>query len=595
MTDSRTRAFGSLTSRIGRRFVALFAGCALVPLLVFAWLVVTRTNDQMRGERANSLHNAAKTAGMGIAARFSQVAGDLALVRELARADGVDRDALATLQQHVGDRCGAAWILRGDEVTPLFGETGALPPLTPADREHLASGKPLVHAVGDPPELTMRRSIEPMRPEAGDVAVSIRSRWFWDRDELQTGGFAAGAFDEHWQPLFHTFGARPDMASFARAAATQRSSGTVEWTVGGAEHFARYWRAFLQPQYRFDLFVVQSHAQSQAFAVAREFTWVFAMTALSTLLVVVVIGLVQVRRTLEPIVELHAATARVAAGDLGASVRVVSHDELGDLGTAFNTMTARLQENIRQREQTERDLVASRDAALAAARAKAAFVTNVSHEFRTPMTELLSATEILGQFDGGDEETRVEFSGIALRGARRLARLIDEVVELGANSEWASQPVDVAASVRQALAAVAPLVGDRVQLEIAPGLPSVTGDGPRLRETWCRLLDNAVKFSPAGTPIEVRVTADGGQIVVEIADHGVGIAAVDLDRVFEPFEQVGRDQLTDKANGTGLGLTLAKNAVERHGGRIEIVSEVGKGSTFRVRLPIGAPALVAAG
>jgi signal transduction histidine kinase len=594
---ARPPALGILTSRIGRRFVGLFAACALVPLVVFAVVVVHRTTDQMRSERTSAMHNAAKTAGMGLASRLNQIAGDLELIRTNLRAGDGSWDAatLARLQGHVGPRCEAVWTVRDRIATPWLGQPPAgLPELTEHERAHIDSGRVLVRAIGQGPGLLALQAIDPADRAAGLLAASIRGSWFWDRAEMQTGGYGIGVFTPDWRPLFHTFGDGIDPRPFARAAAAQPSSGTVEWAVGGEPHVARYWRLFLRPHYDLDLFVVQSHPTVAAFAVLREFTFVFVATAIATLLLVVVIGLVQVRRTLQPIVSLHEATTRLSAGDLGARVVASSRDELGELAQAFNAMAQSLQDNIRRREQTERELMASRDAALAAARAKAEFVTNVSHEFRTPMTELLSATEILGQFGDGDEAAREEFAAIALRGARRLARLIDEVVELGAGEAWRAEPVAIAATLREAVASLPAPVQARVRVTAEGSDPIVTGDAARLRETWCRLLDNAAKFSADDAPIDVRVAAPtDGEVVVEVQDRGVGIASTDLARIFEPFEQVGRDQLTDKAHGTGLGLTLAKNAVERHGGRIEVESEPGRGSTFRVVLPAAVGASVA--
>lgn len=581
-------AIGILTSRIGRRFVALFGGCALLPLVVFAWLAVTRTTGQMRQEVLAALHNGAKTAGMGIAARLSQVAGDLSMARRFAtRGEPAGRAAdLAALQEHVGERCAALWVVEDGTPRRLCGEppTGLLP-LQTAERQHLAAGKPLLRAVGDPPQLWMIDAVDAARPDDACVVARIRPEWFWDPEELQAAGCEVAAFDKDWRCLFHTFGKLPDAAPFVRAAVEQPASGTVEWSPAGKPHLARYWRAFLLPQYRFDLFVAQSRPASEALAVSAQFTWWFFATAISTLLLVLLVSLVQMRRTLGPIVSLHEATRRVAVGDLGARVSIHSHDEFGELGAAFNDMAAQLQENIRRREQTERALVASRDEALAAAHAKAEFVTNVSHEFRTPMTEILGAAEILTQLGDDDLTAREEFSHIALRGAQRLARLVDDVLELGTTNAWTMGPVDVGASIDAAVAQLPPPVRARVRVGVPRDLPCVVGNADRLQETWSRLLDNAAKFSDAGEPIDVRARGSGREVVVEVVDRGVGIARADLERVFEPFCQAGRDQLTEKARGTGLGLTLARNAVVRHGGRIEVESELGRGSTFRVLLP----------
>jgi signal transduction histidine kinase len=582
-------ATGVLTSRIGRRFVALFAGGALLPLVAFAWLAATSVVDQLAAELQATLHGGARTAGMGIAARLSQVAGDLVLVREAVAASGGGGGVVpAPLLQHVGERCDALWLADGRSSTPLDGAAPPqLDPPSASERAQLAAGRPVVRVVGAPPRLVMAIA-DRARGDAALVAARIRGEWLWDPEELQAASCRFGAFDSEWRPLFHTFAATPDVEPMRRAAAASPAAGTVEWSPGGEAHVARYWRAFLQPQYHVDLFVVQSRAAADAFAVRRGFTWWFAATAAVTLLLVVLVSLVQMRRTLGPIVALHDATCRVAAGELAARVSITGHDEFAELGAAFNDMTAQLQESVRRRERTELELVASRDAALAAARAKADFVTNVSHELRTPMTELLGAVEILGDL-GTDERARDEFTAITLRGAQRLARLVEDVLELDDRTlPGVRQPIDVGATVHAALAALAGDVRSRVRTDVARDLPPVIGDAARLSATWARLLDNAGKFSAATAPIDVRAFASGTDVVVEVEDRGIGVAREDLARIFEPFQQVVRDQLTEKVPGTGLGLTLAKATVERHGGRIDVDSEPGRGTTFRVRLPAAA-------
>jgi signal transduction histidine kinase len=587
----RRAAIGIVTSRLGRRLVALFTLCALLPLMVFAWLALTHVTGQMQDDLRTSLHGAAKTAGMGLAARLSQVAGDLALVREFVQRRQRTGEAIAgaILQQHVGDRCDGV-ILRtpaDDEV--LVGATMAMPPaLAPDQIAHLAAGKPLLLAHGEPLRLWMLASVDPSTPAAGTITATIRPQWFWDPEELRVAGSQFAAFDGGLRPLFRTFRSLPAAQPLRSAILTRPSSGTFDWAVDGEDWVARYWRAFLRPQYGFDFYVVQAQTVATAYGVARQFTGWFLLTAAATLLLVLLVSLVQIRRTLDPIVALSAATAAVAHGDLSVRVDTHSRDELGELATAFNGMTAQLRENIERRERTERDLVASRDAALAAARAKAEFVTNVSHEFRTPMTEVLSAVEILGGAAESDAAAREEFAAIALRGAQRLARMVDDVLELDGDVPVARGLVDIGDTLRSAMQELAPGDWSRVTATIAPDLPKVVGDASRLAQVWLRLFDNALKFSAAELPVTVVARAVGADVVVEVIDRGAGISRLDLDRIFEPFCQVGRDQLVDKAHGTGLGLTLEKATVERHGGRVEVDSELGAGSTFRVVLPVAA-------
>ncbi|MCU0865091.1 MAG: HAMP domain-containing histidine kinase [Planctomycetes bacterium] len=582
-------AAGVLTSRIGRRFIALFTGCALLPLVVFAWLAASRTAEQMRTEQQAMLHNHAKTTGMGVAARLSQVAGDLALAREfLPRLlNDPDGGAAKALQRHVGERCAAVWLVGDDGPRGLCGD-GAVPyaPFNKLEVEHLANGRPVVRLITESSTMLMLVAVDAARPTSALLGARIRTDWFWE-SELFAAGSDCAVYDSCWRPIYQTVRELPDPYPLVQAAGLQPSSGTVEWISDGSPYLARYWRAFLRPQYAVDLFIVQAKRQLTGM---EDFSWWFALTAVCTLLLVVFASLVQMRRTLGPIVLLRDATRALADGNLAARVSIQSRDEFSELGAAFNDMTSQLQENIRRRELTERELVASRDQALAAARAKAEFVTNVSHELRTPMTEILGAAEILSNLDDHDVHTRQEFASIALHGARRLARLVDDVLEIGSAGSWTMEVMNPTATLLDAVAMMPAPVGARIRTEVPNDLPAILGDPGRLTEVWCRLLDNAAKFSEPNSPIELRARALQDQLVVEVCDVGVGISRLDVERIFEPFCQVGRDQMTAKANGTGLGLTLAKNTIDRHGGRIEVDSELGNGSIFRVLLPTHRPA-----
>jgi len=587
---TRSRAKGALTSRLGRRFVLLFALCALLPLIVYATLSVTRVSNQVRNDANKGLHVAAKSSGMGIAARLEQVAQDLNLASHLVRnwrAEGVWSGGDA-LSRQVSEHCAGMWLVGEDRVEALYGDV-ELPDVstTQANLDHRAAGKKLLQVYGDPAQLVMSFDIDVDDGENTHVLALINDDWFWDPQELRGVNCEFACCDPSGHVLFHTCRDLPATQILAAGVTGGASSGSIDWTVDGEPHLGRFWLAFLRPQYNLDLWVIQSRSQADAFAADREFVRFFWLTAIGTMLVVVLGSLVHMRRTLDPIVTLQDAAQRLGRGDLGVRVEIVGRDEFGELGAAFNDMAQRLQENIAQRERSERELVASRDAALAAVQAKADFVTNVSHEFRTPMAEILGATEILTQIEEDDDASlREEFSGIALHGAQRLAQLLDDVLELGGVAVSPKGSVDVASSITRSVDGLPQGIRERIDCEFESDLPTVLGDADRLSETWHRLIDNAAKFSKSETAIEIRVTRSESLILVDVTDHGVGIAAGDLEKVFDPFSQVGRDQMINKAHGTGLGLTLARSAVESSGGSISVRSEIGRGSTFRVSLPI---------
>ncbi len=126
-----------------------------------------------------------------------------------------------------------------------------------------------------------------------------------------------------------------------------------------------------------------------------------------------------------------------------------------------------------------------------------------------------------------------------------------------------------------------------IVVNIAPGLPLIWVDSNLLVQAIYNLLDNAVKYSPDGSSIEINGRQEANSVIVEVADHGSGIPEKDLDHVFEKFYRVQRP---DKITGTGLGLTISRGIVEAHGGKIIAENRMGGGTIIRMRLPLGAPA-----
>ena len=243
--------------------------------------------------------------------------------------------------------------------------------------------------------------------------------------------------------------------------------------------------------------------------------------------------------------------------------------------------------------------------------AKSAFLSTVSHELRTPLTSVLGFAKIIKKrledrifplVPTGDRkvaqtiEQVEENLKVVVSEGERLTKLIDDVLDLAkieaGKLEWHMESLGIEDVIERATAATSSLFeqkGLRLEKQIAPGLPPITGDRDRLIQVVINLISNAVKFTDAGT-ITCRAARRGGEIVVGVADTGLGIAPADQPKVFERFKQVG-DTLTDKPKGTGLGLPICKEIVEHHGGRIWVESEVGRGSTFSFSIPAEAEQL----
>lgn len=225
-------------------------------------------------------------------------------------------------------------------------------------------------------------------------------------------------------------------------------------------------------------------------------------------------------------------------------------------------------------------------------RVRSDFVANVSHELRTPLTALKGFIEALQEGAADDPATRTRFLEIMARETDRLVALINDLLDLSRlesrTVELHRIPVsvaDVAGAVVLMFARKAEAKDLRLEQDFPSDLPPVLADEDMLRQVFINLLDNAVKYTPSGR-IEVRARAepDGRTVRVEVADTGIGIPRQHQGRIFERFYRVDRAR-SRELGGTGLGLSIVRHIVELHGGRIEVESEVGVGTTFRFWLP----------
>jgi signal transduction histidine kinase len=318
------------------------------------------------------------------------------------------------------------------------------------------------------------------------------------------------------------------------------------------------------------------------------------------------------RRLTRPLTELVSASEAVARGDYSRRVTpTLGGDELIRLAASYNVMAAQVSRShdaLRARLAEARALAEeldtarieadrAREAAQAGDRAKSEFLATMSHEIRTPINAVLGFCDLL-ELEHLDAAARRDYIDRSRRAARRLAALVDDVLDLAKVDAGEVRIQTEMRRVRDAVDGTLALLeeettrkGLAVECVVDPDA-CYAGDPHRVEQILVNLVSNAVKFTPEGGRIEVRAGAaadDAACIRVEVEDSGIGIAAEELDRIFEPFVQ-GHTGYTRKYGGTGLGLSISRRLARLMNGEIVVRSEPGIGSTFTLLLPAAAPA-----
>ncbi|RMF20414.1 MAG: sensor histidine kinase, partial [Deltaproteobacteria bacterium] len=330
-----------------------------------------------------------------------------------------------------------------------------------------------------------------------------------------------------------------------------------------------------------------------------------AVVSAVVLLVAVVVGVTlagfwsgRLTRQLSLVVS---ATKRLAAGETIEPIPVVSRNESGVLAAKFNEMADTLAAGRRLLEEHSARLAETNARLRELDEAKNRLLANVSHEMRTPVAAIVSAAKIINKYHDKKPEAVERFSQTILKEGRRLAHLINEALDLAkvesAKTEWHDTEVEpgaiVAAALEDLRAKAETAKVDLVSI-LDDGLPQLVADRDRLLQVLENVVDNGVKFTPEGGTVTVRVRDDDGQLLFEVSDTGIGIPESDRERVFERFYQVqDADPSREKPVGSGLGLTIARDIVERYGGRIWIESSPGCGTTLRFTIPLDGAARAA--
>jgi signal transduction histidine kinase len=306
---------------------------------------------------------------------------------------------------------------------------------------------------------------------------------------------------------------------------------------------------------------------------------------LAAALLLILLGALYVNRAVaQPVRSAADAATRVAGGDFSDRLREDGPGEVGQLERTFNTMAASLERTLADLEERNRTLAESE-------RTKSELVSNVSHELRTPLASVLGFSSLMLDRDLPPAEMR-RYLEVIRTEARRLAELLNDLLDLQRIEQGTIELRLEGIDLNELLSAQVTLYSaqsevHKLRLDPADGALMVYGDRDRLAQVIGNLLSNAIKYSPDGGVVSVSATQVGDDAWIWVRDKGLGIPAEHQTQIFTKFFRgdVGRER---GISGTGLGLVLARQIIEAHGGEIGFESVAGEGSTFWLQLPAAA-------
>ncbi len=358
-----------------------------------------------------------------------------------------------------------------------------------------------------------------------------------------------------------------DIDRLVKQALQGQSSFLTAATTDGQE--VRLYAAPFTPESNGKIVIVVGHSTDAVKNVLASFRNTLGIPALVIVVLAGIGGLFLANRALKPVDRITRTARDIGEHDLSQRIEVPSNDELGRLASTLNKMIERLESAFERQRQ---------------------FTADASHELRTPLAVIQAESTLALAKERAEIEYRKSLEMVSLE-TSHMAAIIEKLLFL-ARSDSGKEPLNLEeVNLRKLLT---DLISDLDVLALDKGLKlnfhptadlKVKGDRVKLRQLFLNLLENAIKYTPDGGSISTSVIRQEKTAMVAISDTGIGIPSEHLPHIFERFYRV--DKARSRAEGgAGLGLAIAKNIAEIHGGKIEVESQVGKGSTFTVSLPL---------
>jgi signal transduction histidine kinase len=571
-----------LTSKIARRLFLLFISCAMVPTVLLATLSFTLVTRQLHQQSQRQLHQASKTMATIISERLDSLEGEMRKVAFIFQSgpETMTQGMGTTYARRLSDRFNALVLITpAGNPSPIFGEIQNPPIFSEPQEEHIKSGKTLLTTwyLTEPRRIYMCRLLDLRKPQRGKLLAEINASYLWAANEgnplLLTTELCV--FDDQNNTLFSSLKGPLSLRPPSESDMTTNIEGQCEWEYANTPYIATYRSIYLKPRFNTPKWtLVLSEPKANVLAPIALFKTVFPLVVLLSLLVVVLLTVIQVRRNLQPITILREATAKIAEGDHDNEVTIRTGDEFETLAHAFNQMNKKIKQTQSLLVQTAKMATMGQMAA------------GIVHEINQPLTSIYGHLQLaFMQEQQGEQRKLLE---TLIRAADNLTQIVSRFRSFSRRSDDQMKPI----SVNQVIDEVRTLLDHQIKkngvkciIEKDEDLPTVIGDQTNLKQVFTNLIVNAVQaleeHERNDAFVKIKTYRHNSEICVDVEDNGPGIPKENQSCIFDPFFTT---KTADK--GTGLGLAITQSILHHHGATIHVESREGTGTRFIVSFPI---------
>lgn len=614
-----------MRSKVARRIFSLFVICALIPLSALAYFSFSEVTEELYLQSNDRLRQVCKASCMSILEHLSFLEDDLEIISSAIHQGKTDllKSPAKKLHDSLKKRFkGLVLMTDRRQFIPIFGAIQVLPSLRKDEIAHVRSGKTLFTTRPGADKFAsvfMVKAIKPAQSSQAFLLGEINPEYLWNEGSLSPMTELL-VLDKSNNVLFSSSPEYFPLYEMKNNMQKNPGLGQFTWTNKGNAFIASYRTIFMRPNFDNNWILVQSESEDDIMTPISSFKKIFALLIILTFLVVSFLSLSQIRRSLIPIETLQEATQRIALKDFKNQVQIKTNDEFEELGSSFNEMASSLENHLqtmtmlntrleevnkqllleiteRKQAEGEKDKLQAQLLQAQKMEAIGQLAGGIAHDFNNVLTAIMGYGNLL--LISIDQSSRLkDYVDHMLTASERAAKLVSSLLAFSRKQITNPEPADVNRIINGVETLIIRLIGEDVELKtlLTDQVLTVMADANQIDQVLMNLATNARDAMPNGGSLTIgtELTEIDDEFIrfhgygevrqyalITVSDTGTGMDEETKARIFEPFYTT-----KDVGKGTGLGLAMAYGIIKQHNGYISIYSELGKGTTFRIYLPL---------